>query len=157
MPSPESGCRFLGIDYGTKRIGLSVSDPTGAIASPLKTLPAARTCEEQVRDVIDGAGEFDIDQWVVGLPLNMDGSAGPQAKLVERFAQRLAQATGAPVRLWDERLSSYEADQRMARTGLTHKKKKRRRDSIAAQIILQSFLDAHADPEVNRGALSPPD
>ncbi|MCH7729807.1 MAG: Holliday junction resolvase RuvX, partial [Planctomycetes bacterium] len=71
------------------------------------------TIPQNVR-LIAGAGEFDIDEWVVGLPLNMDGSAGPQAKLVERFAQQLAKVTGAPVRLWDERLSSYEADQRMA-------------------------------------------
>lgn len=151
------GRRFLGIDYGTKRIGLSVSDPTGAIASPFKTLPAARTFDEQVRDVIDGAGEFDIDEWVVGLPLNMDGSAGAQAKVVEQFARRLAKASGAPVRLWDERLSSYEADLRMARSGLTHKKKKRRRDALAAQVILQSYLDAHTDPDVNRVSLPQPD
>lgn len=136
----------MGIDHGTKRIGLSVSDPTGSIASPFKTLPTARTCDEQVRDVIDSVGQFDIDQWVVGLPLNMDGSSGSQAKIVERFARQLANVTGAPVLLWDERLSSYEADDRMACSGLTHKKKKRRRDALAAQVILQSYLDAHPGP-----------
>ena len=149
--------RFLGIDYGAKRIGLAVSDPSGTIASPLKTLPAAGSCDEQVRDVIDGAKDFDIDEWVVGLPVNMDGTSGPQAKLAERFARQLADATGAPVRLWDERLSSYEADSRLARSGLTHKKKKRRRDAIAAQVILQSYLDAHAHQSVDRGAIPPPD
>lgn len=137
--------RYAGIDYGTKRIGLAVSDPTGTIASPLKTITAAATRDEQVRDVIDAAGEFDIDEWIVGLPVNMDDTAGPQAKLTESFARTLADTTGAPVRLWDERLSSHEADARLAGTGLTHKKKKRLRDAVAAQVILQSYLDAHTE------------
>lgn len=82
---------------------------------------------------------------VVGLPLNMDGSEGPRAKLVQAFAQRLAGASARRVHLHDERLSSVEADKRMARTGLTHGQKKKRRDALAAAAILRSFLDDRAE------------
>ena len=136
--------RYLGIDLGGKRIGLAVSDPVGGIASPLRTLPVVGTCDRQVRDVIEAGADFDIDEWVVGLPLNMDGTSGPQALAAREFATRLGDATGAPVHLWDERLSSFAADTHMSRTGLTHRQKQRRRDAIAAQVILQSFLDARA-------------
>lgn len=137
--------RYLAIDYGTRRIGLAVSDPLGDIASPLRGLSVVGVFDEQVHEVIKAADDFEVDEWVVGLPLNMDGSTGPQAKLAKEFARCLARTTGAPVHLWDERLSSYTADVHMARSGLTHKMKKRRRDALAAQVILQGFLDARAD------------
>ncbi len=142
--------RYIGVDYGTKRIGLAVSDPLGSLASPFKTVPAQGTPPQHVQDVVDSAtAEFDVDEWVVGHPLNMDGTVGPQAKLTRTFARRLAGATGAPVHLWDERLTSSQADRHLAAAGLTRKKKKARRDAVAAQIILQSFLDAHANSAEN--------
>ncbi len=135
--------RYIGIDHGTKRIGLAVSDPVGSIASPLTTITAPPGVDAQVRQTIDAVSDqFDIDEWVVGHPLNMDGSEGQQAKISSRFAALLATATGDPVHLWDERLSSAQADVYLAEGGLTSKKKKARRDMLAAQIILQSFLDA---------------
>lgn len=137
--------RYLGIDYGTKRIGLAVGDGAGGIASPLRTLPAVGTLAGRVADVIRAGGDFAIDEWVVGVPLNMDGSSGPQAEVTREFAALLAKATGNPVHLWDERLSSFAADAHMSRTGLTHRQKKRRRDAVAAQVILQGFLDARAE------------
>jgi len=135
------GARYLGIDYGTKRIGLAVSDPEGRIASPLRALPAVGDAASQVRDVVAAAAEYDVNEWVIGLPLNMDGSEGPQVRLVKTFAAALTKATDGPVHLWDERLSSETADAYLARTGLTHGQKKRRRDALAAQAILQEFLD----------------
>jgi putative Holliday junction resolvase len=134
--------RYVGVDPGAKRIGLAISDPAGEIASPLKTVTASSEPTARVREVIEATDDFDVDEWVVGLPLNMDGTAGAAAESVRAFASALAEATGHPVHLWDERLSSHEADERMARTGLTHKQKKRRRDALAAQVILQSYLDA---------------
>ncbi len=140
--------RFIGIDHGTKRIGLAVSDPLGSIASPLVTLVAAGKPQEQVQRVIDAATEqFDIDEWVVGHAIHMDGTEGPQAQVCSRFAKLLEAATGDPVHLWDERLSSAQADIFLAEGNLTYKKKKARRDMLAAQIILQSFLDARANDE----------
>ncbi len=137
--------RYLGIDYGTKRIGLAVSDPDGQVASPLTTLLSGGDPDTQARDVVRAAEDYGVEEWVVGLPLNMDDSEGPQSKLVRRFATCLARFTDDPVHLWDERLSSLTADDRMAQTGLTHKKKKKRRDALAAHVILQSFLEAHHD------------
>ncbi|NOT00506.1 MAG: Holliday junction resolvase RuvX [Phycisphaerales bacterium] len=133
--------RYVGIDFGEKRIGLAVGDDGGAIATPIGMIAAAGDDAGRVRDVILAAQSYAPDEWVVGLPLNMDGTEGPQARRVKIFAQLLGERTGQPVHLHDERLSSFEADQHMARTGLTHKQKKRRRDTLAAHAILQSFLD----------------
>lgn len=134
--------RYIGIDHGSKRIGLAVSDPGGSIASPLKTISAARDWADQVRDVVKESADFDVDEWVVGHPLNMDGSEGPQGKLTRRFAEALRLATSQPVHLWDERLSTAQADIYLADGEFTRKQRKGRRDKVAAQVILQSFLDA---------------
>lgn len=135
--------RFAGIDYGTARIGLSVSDPDGTLASPLSAISAKRTTlPQQIEAICNALEEYDVTEWVVGLPLNVDGTEGPQAKLTRKFADELAKQTGQPVHCWDERLSTQQADVYMAGSGLTYKKKKSRRDALAAQIILQSFLDA---------------
>ena len=137
--------RFIGIDHGTKRIGLAVSDPLGSIASPLVTVEASGKPAEQVQRTIEAATEqFDIDEWVVGHAIHMDGTEGSQAQVCSRFAKLLEAATGDPVHLWDERLSSAQADTYLAEGNLTYKKRKARRDMLAAQIILQSFLDARA-------------
>lgn len=134
--------RLCGIDYGTKRIGLAISDPGGLIASPLATLTVKGGVAEQVRAVIEAAADYDVAGWVVGLPLNMDGSEGPQAKVTRRFAEQLAKASDRAVHFCDERLSSAEADTYLREAELTRKKRKQRRDQVAAQVILQSFLDA---------------
>lgn len=139
--------RRLGIDHGTKRIGLSVSDPAGRMATPFKTIDARGTLGDQARDVIAACTGFDVAEWVVGLPLNMDGTAGPQVEIVREFGRHLAEAGEAAVQFWDERLSSFQADQHLVQTGLTRKKKKRRRDALAAQVILQDYLDAQRRPE----------
>jgi putative Holliday junction resolvase len=140
-----SNRRYICVDYGSRRIGLAVSDPEGRIASPLGVVECAGDVSQTVERVIaEASAEFDVDAWVVGLPLNMDGSEGPQAKVNREFASRLESATGQPVHLFDERLSSRQADIHMSQTGLTHQQKKRRRDALAAQVILQSFLDADA-------------
>lgn len=136
--------RYAGIDYGTKRAGIAVSDPVGVIASPLTTVRLAGTPIDHVHDIIASAAEFDIDEWVVGQPLNMDGTEGPQARLTARFAELLARVSQVPVHQWDERLSSLQADAHLAAGELTRKQRKSRRDKLAAQIILQCFLDARS-------------
>jgi len=135
---------YCGIDHGTKRIGLAVSNPEGTIASPVSAVDARGPADQVILRVIQAVGGFDIDEWVVGLPLNMDGTEGEQAAHARRFGRHLAQATEKPVHYWDERLSSESATDRLAQANLTHKKKKARRDAVAAQVILQSFLDAQS-------------
>lgn len=133
---------ICGIDYGTRRIGLAVGDLDRRIASPLTTLTISGDLDARVRVVIDAASDFDVTEWVVGLPLNMDDTEGPQAKTTRNFGQRLEEISGRKVHFWDERLSSLTADEYLIEAELTRKKKKARRDRVAAQVILQSFLDA---------------
>jgi len=130
--------RWLGIDHGTKRIGIAAGSTQDAIASPIAVIDA-----EPLGDALEGiiqlAGEYRVEGIVVGWPLNMDDSEGPQGKLARDMAATLAEQSRLDVRLWDERLSSFVADQALAGK-LTRKKKKARQDAIAAAVILQDFL-----------------
>ena len=102
--------RFLGIDHGTKRIGLAVSDPGATLALPLTTIAASGELSDDVSAILACAKEYDIDAFVVGLPLNMDDTEGNQAKTVRRFGEELERNSGKPVYYWDERLSSHAAE-----------------------------------------------
>ncbi len=133
--------RYLGIDYGARRIGLAVSDSAARMASPLRTLhqTGGRGQEvDAIRRVID---EFGITELVVGLPLNMDGTEGSQAKRTRQFGDTLGVQTALPVHYFDERLSSFAADELLEAADLSRKKHKAVHDAVAAQVILQSFLD----------------
>ena len=132
----------LGIDYGDRRIGLAISDSTGLIASGLATLerrgPSVDVTDE-IRRVCD---EHGVERIVVGLPINMDGSHGPRAQTTLEFVERLREAVDVEVETWDERLTSVQADRLMLAADLSRKKRKKRIDRLAAQIMLQSYLDA---------------
>ena len=132
----------LGIDYGDRRIGLAISDSTGLIASGLATLerrgPSVDVTDE-IRRVCD---EHGVERIVVGLPINMDGSRGPRAELSLVFAEGLRRALGIDVATWDERLTTRQAERAMLQADLSRKKRKKRRDRVAAQLLLQSYLDA---------------
>jgi len=142
MNDKGKGVRFLGVDYGSRRIGLAVSDPDGRIASPLSTLTSKKSTTELVQAILDEIKKhYDIDEFVVGLPLNMDGSEGRQAQETKRFAEELRRCSDRPVHLWDERLSSWTAEASLREAGLSRGKRKARLDRVAAQVILQSFLD----------------
>ena len=133
--------RWLGIDHGTKRIGAAAGDTAHGIASPLVVIPAEpeETAIHQIREL---AAQYQVDGIVVGWPLNMDDSEGPQAQMCREFSQALAQASGKKVHLFDERLTSEAAEAKLLEAGLTKKKRQARTDMLAAAIILQSFLDA---------------
>jgi putative Holliday junction resolvase len=133
--------RLVGVDYGTRRIGLAICDADQRIASPVETLPASGTRADDADRVARWCLENEAVGIVVGLPRNMDDSEGPQAVLTRRFADELRVRAGLPVELWDERLSSFEADGRMEQAGVPRSRRKGRRDAIAAQVILQSYLD----------------
>jgi len=133
--------RYLGIDYGTKRIGLAVGDTEGRIATPLRVIVRGGRPTDDAAQIISAGDEYAVDAYVLGIPFNMDGSEGPQAKLTRAFGALLAERCSRPVHAWDERLSSRGADENLIELDLTHKKKKARQDALAAQIILQAFLD----------------
>ena len=136
--------RWLAIDHGAKRIGLAVGDTSGAIATPLSVL-AAEPIAEVIAEIRRLAEQYQVAGIVVGLPLNMDGTEGPQAKAARDVATQLAEAIQLDVRMWDERLSSFEADATLAGK-LTRKKKRARQDAVAAAVILQDFL-SHDGPQ----------
>ena len=141
--------RWLGIDHGTRRLGLAVADAEGKVASPLEQLRLGD--EGLTARIVAVAGEYDAAGIVVGWPINADGSEGFQGKLARGFAADLAEATGLDVRLWDERLSSFEADRRLRGT-MTRRRKKRRHDSVAAAAILEDFLAGNGPQAAPRPA-----
>ncbi len=134
--------RYLSIDFGLKRIGLAVAEDVLRLATPLTTISATGRWEDDVSAVLKEADDYGIDEFVVGLPLNMDDSEGPQAKLTRRFGEAIAKRCAKPVHFFDERLSSLAADDLLRPAELTNKKHKAKRDRVAAQVILQDFLDA---------------
>ena len=131
---------WVGIDHGTKRVGIAVGAVPPGIASPAEAV-AAKPEHLALERIAAVAREHEAAGIVVGHPLNMDGTAGEQAKLAEAFARRLAAATGMDVRLWDERLSSFAADQALA-GHLTRGKRKARQDALAAAAMLQDFFNS---------------
>lgn len=139
--------QILGIDYGTKRIGLAIGDPVTQTASPLQTLQATGQPDADAQRVCDRSRDYDIATIVVGLPLNMDGTEGEQARLTRRFGDRLALHTGTTIHYQDERLSSATARENIQPAALTRKKRKARLDGIAAQVILQDYLAELTEPE----------
>lgn len=133
--------RILGIDYGSRRVGIAQSDPTGTIALPLKTL-AVESDDDAERQIVALCAELKPDAVVLGLPLNMNGSHGPQAQRVEAFAERLRAAAARPVHLVDERLSSSFVERALIEADVSRAKRKGVIDKLAAQSILQGYLDA---------------
>jgi putative Holliday junction resolvase len=132
--------RYLAIDLGGKRTGLAVGDDDTRIISPLHIieLPPGPAL---LREITAAAREHDPDAFVLGLPLNMDGTEGAPARDARAFGEALQQAIHKPVHYQDERLTSFAADQQMARSGRTHKQKARRRDALAAAQILRDYLE----------------
>ncbi len=137
--------RYLAIDYGRKRIGLAVGDSESRIASPASAVAATGSATTDISAILQAGGQYEIDSFVLGLPLNMNGTEGAPARHARALGLQLAKASGKPVHFWDERLSSVTAEEKLTALGLTRKKKKARTDCVAAQTILQEFLDALAD------------
>ncbi|HSL84205.1 MAG TPA: Holliday junction resolvase RuvX [Thermoanaerobaculia bacterium] len=134
------GGRLLGIDYGSKRIGLAVSDPDGRVAVVLETF--ARSDDRRAaRYVARVAAREGVAGLVLGEPRRLDGTRGEAAERVTRFARRLEATTGLPVTLVDESLTSVEAERRLRAAGVDPAADPGRVDAVAAQILLQEVLD----------------
>ncbi len=137
--------RYLAIDLGGKRTGLAVGDDQSGIVSPLGVVEA-KADAQRIDAIARHLAREGADALVVGWPVNMDDSVGPAAKRARAFAVALGAAVRLPVHLHDERLTSAEADEQMARSGLTHGQKKARRDALAAAAILRGFLATPSPP-----------
>ena len=131
--------RILAIDLGDKRTGLATGDRTTGTVMPVEVLEVPRG-PRLMAAVLEAIRRHGPDLLVVGLPLNMDGGEGDRAALCRAFGQELESASGLSVHLQDERLTSDEANRRMARSGRTHGAKKRLRDALAACVILEDYL-----------------
>jgi putative Holliday junction resolvase len=148
--------QYLGVDYGTRRIGLAISDTVSGFANPLTQLAAKGHALKDAEAVADILREYVVDAIVVGLPLNMDDSEGPQAKITREFGKALESVCEVPIEYWDERLTTHAADALLAqRDNLTRKKRKARRDALAAQVMLQSFLDTRKQNSKSQDPPSP--
>lgn len=132
---------LLGLDYGTKRIGVAVSTPEQSIASPLENY-TRRNEVEDAAFLKQIAVEYQAVGLVVGLPVHMSGDEGSQAREARAFGEWAGRVTGLPVLFWDERYSSVTAELYLQQAELSRKKQQQRLDKVAAQVMLQAFLDS---------------
>ena len=129
--------RIIGLDIGSKRIGVAMSDELGITAQPLETIKA-----QDLEKVVELVKEHEAKELVVGLPLNMNGSEGPKAKEVISLVDSLKQKVSVPVKMWDERLTTMAVEKELIRADVSRRKRKKVVDKLAAQLILQSYLDS---------------
>lgn len=141
---------IVGIDYGRKRVGFAVGDEATMLALPHATVNVG-SMDEAIAASCRVATERKAKRFVVGIPLNMDGTGGDMAREVRDFAQRLAVASSLPVDCWDERLSSGLVDRMLVEADLSRDRRKQVRDKLAAQVILQGYLDARSLSAGNGG------
>jgi len=146
--------RVLGIDLGSKRIGLARSDSGGDFAFPAGVL-ARKSPKHDLAELERWIAEHEIDRVVVGLPLHLDGRAGPEAQAARRFAEELASKTGLPVETLDERWTTREAERVLRETRHRSHQRKQQVDAVAAAIILRTYLDRRrsADADAARGGI----
>jgi len=134
-----TGGRVLALDPGTRRVGVAVSDPLGITAQPHGVLDGADP--KLLEEVARLAGDLGAERIVVGLPVSLNGSEGPAAAAARRFAAEVAEATGLPVDLVDERFTSVTAERVLVQAGLSGRRRRAVRDRLAAAVMLQAYLD----------------
>lgn len=138
------GVRALGVDPGSKRIGVAISDLSGTIASPFLVLQRSKSRQHDLHELARIAREEEAEVIVIGLPINMDGSRGKAAKAAIAEGRRLATLVDVPVEMHDERLTTVTAERSMLDAGLNAIERRKVVDKVAAAIMLQSWLDARA-------------
>ena len=132
--------RILGLDVGSRRIGVAISDPDGIMAMPLKVIGGTSRDDaaEQIREMLR---EYDVGRIIVGMPRSLDGTMGKQAAEVEDFVSFLSQRTSVAIDTWDERLSTVTASRMAAEAGRGRGRSRKEVDDLAAVVILQGYLD----------------
>ena len=136
--------RILGLDYGSKTVGVAVSDPLGLTAQRLDTIwrkqeNKLRQTLARIKELVD---EYQIEQIVLGYPKNMNNTVGERAEKALEFKEMLEKRTGRPVIMWDERLTTVEADRTLMEAGVRRENRKQYLDGLAAVFILQGYLDS---------------
>ncbi|MDR0266821.1 Holliday junction resolvase RuvX [Paenibacillus sp.] len=133
--------RIMGLDYGDRKIGVAVSDLLGWTAQGLEVVERRRDGAEMQR-IADLVRDYEVEEIVVGLPKNMNGSVGPRAEICIDFADKLKEMLKLPVHLWDERLTTVSAERTLIEADVSRKKRKQVVDKMAASLILQNYLDS---------------
>ncbi len=143
----------MGLDVGDKRIGIALSDPEGLIASPRYTLQRGGL-DKDLDYLIEMARSEEVGEILVGMPISLDGSEGPQAKKVMKFIHHLAERSGMPVVPWDERLTTVVAERALLEGNVSRAKRRQVIDKVAAAYILQGYLDYRSEKQAaeSRGA-----
>lgn len=142
------GKRIVAIDFGLARLGIAVSDESKMLASPLTTIASTKKTEDTVKRIVEALEQdqklrkYEIEEIVVGLPLLMSGKSGLMADEVRYFVTVLEKHFSAPIKTWDERLTSVQADRSLRESSLSRKKRAKVVDVVAAVIILQNYLDS---------------
>ena len=139
--SLKTGQRLLGLDVGTKTIGLALSDTRLSIASPLSTIRRKKFTLDAI-ELLAIMAEHDIGGLVIGFPLNMDGSEGPKCQSIRQFKTNMAEKTDVPMAFWDERLSTVAVTRTLLEADTSRAKRKQVVDKMAASFILQGALDS---------------
>lgn len=136
--------RILGLDVGDRTIGVAVSDEFGWTAQGITVIRRVHWDEDmlRLRELVE---KYNATLFVVGYPKNMNGTIGPRAQMAEEFAEKLSADLGLPVRLWDERLTTMEAERTLLAADLSRAKRKKVIDKVAAVLILQNYLQAQAN------------
>lgn len=132
--------RIMGLDFGDKSIGIAISDERGLIASPRETLRRSNL-ENDISQLTELARRENVEEILVGMPLSLDGSEGPQARKVTEFVKSLRQQSDVPVRPWDERLTTVAAERALLEANVSRARRKKVVDQVAAAVLLQSYLD----------------
>jgi putative Holliday junction resolvase len=140
--------RAVGIDFGSKRVGVAVSDATGTLASPHSVLQRSRSHAEDHRKIAAVVAEYEASVVVVGHPLSLDGTSGPAARLVEAEVDELRSTLDVPVELYDERFTTVTADRSMLERNMKADARRKVVDQVAAAVLLQSWLEG---PGAGRG------
>ena len=148
--SASGTVRLLGLDVGDARVGVAVSDPSGRVATPVSVLDA-RALQADLRPLARLVEDYEIAEFVVGLPMTMAGEEGPQAVLGRERAEGWAERLGVELRFWDERLTTSQARRSLSEAGLDERATRKAVDMVAAALILQAYLDSR------RGADAPAD
>lgn len=139
--------RVIGVDLGSKRIGIAVSDFTGVVASPLSVLQRSRSRSHDHSEIARIVHEEEAEAVIVGLPLNMDGSHGPAARAAVAEARQLGTVVGVPVHLHDERLTTVTAERALKEANVRAEDRRAVVDKIAAAVLLQGWLDSRREAE----------
>lgn len=132
--------KIMGIDYGDARTGVAISDLMCSIVGSTWVVPSRNT-EKAIADIVKLAKDNMVGEIVVGLPRNMDGSEGPRAELCREFGNKLGEATGLPIKMWDERRTTVEAHNILSQHNYHGKKRKDTVDAVAASLILEGYLN----------------